>query len=137
MDALAGFGAPSGQIQLDLGLSRGLHYYTGLIFEIHHSSNADESVQLCGGGRYDNLVSILGGANARPAAGFAFGVERLLSVLRGDADVLLKRPSVSVIPVQAGDIGACLKIAAALRENHVANRSADRWPQPPTRAQVR
>ncbi len=123
INALADFGAPSGQIQLDLGLSRGLHYYTGLIFEIHHRSKTDESIQLCGGGRYDNLVSILGGAKSTAAAGFSFGVERLLSALDGDAGPALKPPAVTVIPVQSDDIGACLAIAAALRRHNVATEA--------------
>ncbi len=123
IDALKDFGAPSGQIQLDMGLSRGLHYYTGLIFEIHYSSKDAETVQLCGGGRYDNLVSSLGGANATAAAGFSFGVERLLSALKSDAGISLNQPSVSVIPVQTEDIAACLAIAAALRKKKIVTEA--------------
>ena len=117
--ALAAFGAPSGRIQLDLGLSRGLHYYTGMIFEIHQAANDAEAVQLCGGGRYDNLVSILGGLNSTPAAGFSFGVERLLSTLKGDAERSANLAVVSVVPVQSADMAACLAVAAALRAKNI------------------
>ena len=117
--ALADFGAPCGEIQLDFGLSRGLHYYTGLIFEIHQPSNDGEEIQLCGGGRYDNLVSILGGAESIPAAGFAYGVERIASLLDTGESVSLNRPAVSVIPVTSADIAACLALATALRTRDI------------------
>ncbi|MCS6889685.1 MAG: ATP phosphoribosyltransferase regulatory subunit, partial [Chloroflexus sp.] len=55
---------------------RGLHYYTGLIFEIYDR----EGNQLCGGGRYDDLVSALGGRQPTPAVGFAYGLERVMAV---------------------------------------------------------
>jgi histidyl-tRNA synthetase len=67
-------------LRLDLGLSRGLHYYTGMIFEI----DSPDGLQLCGGGRYDELVGALRGeavsAGQRsnvPAVGFAYGLERV------------------------------------------------------------
>lgn len=62
-------------IMVDLGLTRGLHYYTGLIFEI----NGADGLQLCGGGRYDDLVASLGGPST-PAVGFAYGLERVAAV---------------------------------------------------------
>jgi histidyl-tRNA synthetase len=64
------------QIRIDFGLSRGLQYYTGIIFEIHHQGAGDE-IQLCGGGRYDDLIGSLGGPEGVPAMGFSYGVERL------------------------------------------------------------
>jgi histidyl-tRNA synthetase len=57
-------------------LVRGLDYYTRTVFEISHSSLGSQDA-LGAGGRYDNLVAELGGAQT-PATGFAFGVERLL-----------------------------------------------------------
>lgn len=115
IDALADHGPLSGEVQLDFGLNRGLHYYTGLIFEIHGPSSAGEDIQLCGGGRYDNLVSILGGVEATPAAGFAFGVERLASVLDTGERAALNSPVVCVIPIRNEDIADCLGVASALR----------------------
>jgi len=75
------------RLRVDLGLGRGLHYYTGMIFEIEDT----EGLQLCGGGRYDDLVGSLqrlpgeGGAahdepqrrGDVPAVGFAYGLERV------------------------------------------------------------
>lgn len=120
---LADCGGPTGEIQLDFGLSRGLHYYTGMIFEIHSQTRAGETIQLCGGGRYDNLLSILGG-DSTPAAGFAWGIERIASALPMPADSLPER-FVCVIPIADADFSTCQRIAAALRaRNIVAEVSA-------------
>lgn len=63
-------------------LVRGLDYYTDTVFEFYEDSVEQESQNaLGGGGRYDLLVKELGGQDT-PAAGFAFGVERIISVLR-------------------------------------------------------
>ncbi|MEN8151035.1 MAG: histidine--tRNA ligase [Planctomycetota bacterium] len=60
-------------------LVRGLDYYTHTVFEAVHSAlGAQDSI--CGGGRYDGLVSQFGGPET-PATGFAVGVERVLLVL--------------------------------------------------------
>ncbi|MCY4147492.1 MAG: ATP phosphoribosyltransferase regulatory subunit [Chloroflexi bacterium] len=121
---LADCGEPTGEIQLDFGLSRGLHYYTGMIFEIHGKTRAGEAIQLCGGGRYDKLVSILGG-DSMPAAGFAWGIERIASALPAPPDSLRER-TVCVIPVADEDVAACQAIAADLRARHIiAEVSAD------------
>ncbi len=109
------FGELDGDIHLDLGLNRGLHYYTGLMFEIHFPNDSGEDIQLCGGGRYDNLVSVLGGNEPTPAAGFAFGIERIASVLSSVEDLSLNRPDVYVIPVEDSDLAYSLQLADSLR----------------------
>jgi histidyl-tRNA synthetase len=60
-------------------LVRGLDYYTRTTFEIKSESLGAQDT-LLGGGRYDLLVSELGGKNT-PAIGFAAGIERLILVL--------------------------------------------------------
>ncbi|UCH09370.1 MAG: histidine--tRNA ligase [Fidelibacterota bacterium] len=62
----------------DPKLVRGLDYYTRTTFEIT-SQQLGAQDALCGGGRYDKLVSQLGGPDT-PAVGFAAGMERLLLV---------------------------------------------------------
>ena len=109
------FGELDADIHLDLGLNRGLHYYTGLMFEIHCASESGEDIQLCGGGRYDNLVSILGGSEPTPAAGFAYGIERVASVLNAEDRLSQFRPHVYVIPVAEGEVACCLQLANSLR----------------------
>ncbi len=60
-------------------LVRGLDYYTKTCFEITHPLLGAQDA-LGAGGRYDNLVSDLGGPQ-KPAVGFALGVERLIAAL--------------------------------------------------------
>ncbi len=60
---------------------RGLDYYTHTVFEVTAEIKDFGSQNvLCGGGRYDNLVTTLDGPET-PAVGFALGVERILNVL--------------------------------------------------------
>ena len=58
---------------------RGLDYYTRTVFEFV-SQNIGAQGTVCGGGRYDGLVKMLGGPDT-PALGFAIGLERLLLVM--------------------------------------------------------
>ena len=67
-------------INFDLGFRRGIEYYTGFIFEVHCDELGPAS-QICGGGRYDNLLAALGAPKQIPAVGFAIGVDRLLLAL--------------------------------------------------------
>ena len=62
-------------------LVRGLDYYTHTAFEITSGSLGSQAT-VCGGGRYDNLIKIMGG-NETPAIGFAIGLERLM-ILAGE-----------------------------------------------------
>jgi histidyl-tRNA synthetase len=57
-------------VTVDLGVVRGLAYYTGFVFEAFDRKG--ELRALAGGGRYDNLVGKLGYADM-PAVGFAIG----------------------------------------------------------------
>ena len=69
LDGLAAMGLAR-FIQVDLGVVRGLAYYTGFVFEAFDRKG--ELRALAGGGRYDDLVEKLGGP-ALPATGFAIG----------------------------------------------------------------
>ncbi len=64
---------------VDLGLARGISYYTGVIFEFSYTSE-DGSLLLGGGGRYDGLVKAHGGDDVS-ALGFAFTLERVVRAL--------------------------------------------------------
>lgn len=64
-------------MDLDMGIVRGLDYYTGIVFEMYVP---DYKLSVGGGGRYDNLIEIYSG-KPMPASGFAMGIERLLEVL--------------------------------------------------------
>jgi histidyl-tRNA synthetase len=60
-------------------LVRGLDYYNRTVFEITSTSLGAQNA-VCGGGRYDPLVEMLGGPST-PAVGWAFGMERIISLL--------------------------------------------------------
>ena len=60
----------------NFNLVRGLDYYTHTAFEITSGSLGSQAT-VCGGGRYDNLISQMGGTET-PAIGFAIGLERLI-----------------------------------------------------------
>jgi histidyl-tRNA synthetase len=66
--------------KIDSNLVRGLDYYTRTTFEIVSDELGAQNA-ICGGGRYDNLVTKLGGVET-PAVGFAFGVERAVMILK-------------------------------------------------------
>jgi histidyl-tRNA synthetase len=55
----------------DQTLMRGFDYYTGIVFEIF-DKNPENRRSLCGGGRYDDLLSLFGGEKV-PAVGFGLG----------------------------------------------------------------
>jgi histidyl-tRNA synthetase len=67
---------------LDHCLVRGLDYYNQTAFEmITQEPILGSQSTICGGGRYDNLISELGGT-ATPAVGWAIGLERLILLLK-------------------------------------------------------
>ncbi|MFO0827178.1 MAG: histidine--tRNA ligase [Phycisphaerales bacterium] len=68
----------------DLGIVRGLAYYTGMVFEIHEISGAERAI--AGGGRYDTLVELFGGPKL-PACGFGMG-DVVLTLVLGDRGLL-------------------------------------------------
>lgn len=67
---------PPEHILIQPNLARNWEYYTGVVFGIRAASGG----YVAGGGRYDELISLLGGSKT-PAAGFAFYINRLLQEL--------------------------------------------------------
>ena len=61
---------------------RSMEYYTGFVFELR---SADGATELAGGGRYDNLLELLGAPKPVTAVGCALHTERLLAVITGAA----------------------------------------------------
>ena len=76
------------------GIVRGLDYYTRTVFEFISDDLGAQSTVL-GGGRYDGLVSELGGPET-PACGFACGLERLRLILAAQGVELPRKPDVAV-----------------------------------------
>jgi histidyl-tRNA synthetase len=91
-------------------LVRGLDYYLRTVFEVVSPELGDDTV-ICGGGRYDRLVSDLGGAPV-PGIGFAIGQDRLVEVLpEAFRRRVLHRPTVAVLPVGRSSHAPATKIA--------------------------
>jgi histidyl-tRNA synthetase len=66
-------------VDFDLSIVRGLAYYTGKVFELFDAKG--EFRAICGGGRYDDLLSSIGGVDL-PALGFGMGDVVLTELLR-------------------------------------------------------
>jgi ATP phosphoribosyltransferase regulatory subunit len=71
--------AVANRVIFDLGLARGMGYYTGAVFDVYDPSLG---APIGGGGRYDDLLGRFG--RAQPAVGFALGVDRLHVALSGE-----------------------------------------------------
>lgn len=80
---LAGLDALSIDYRINPNLVRGLDYYSRTTFEWTTDQLGAQGT-VCGGGRYDGLVSLLGGGEV-PAIGFAMGVERLILLMQQQA----------------------------------------------------
>ena len=109
----AGF---SDYLQFDISIVRGLSYYTGAVFEVN--SPAKQHRAICGGGRYDSLLSTYGGEIV-PAVGFGFGDVVVLDVLK-DLERFPELPrklDYTIIPFAREQVGTALNIAAILRKN--------------------
>jgi len=92
-------------------LVRGLDYYNLTVFEW-----VVDGLTICGGGRYDPLIEMLGGKPA-PACGFALGVERVLELMRREmADVRVAGCDVYVVHQGAAAEAAAFQAAERLRD---------------------
>ena len=101
-------------LQFDISIVRGLSYYTGAVFEVNSPEKQHRAI--CGGGRYDSLLSTYGGETV-PAVGFGFGDVVVLDVLKElkRFPELPRKLDYTIIPFANEQIGTALKIAAELR----------------------
>lgn len=102
----------------DMGVIRGLAYYTGIVFEGFGKGELQRAI--CGGGRYDQLLEVLGGP---PMTGVGFGtsdvvIEVVLRELGRLPAVLAEStaPDVYLIDAVADHFPTVLRIAARLRQ---------------------
>lgn len=98
-------------------LVRGLDYYNRTVFE-WVTTNLGAQGTVCGGGRYDGLVSQLGG-QATPAIGFAMGVERLVLLVQAVNESLQANDAIDIYMISSGDdetISIAQNIAEQLRD---------------------
>jgi histidyl-tRNA synthetase len=68
------------EYQVDLGIARGLDYYTGMVFEIYCEGLGAQN-QVCGGGSY-RLAQLFGGEDT-PSTGYAIGFDRIMEICEG------------------------------------------------------
>jgi len=94
-------------------LVRGLDYYTGVVFEVSHKNLGSQDA-VAAGGRYDTLVSQMGG-DGTPACGFAIGFERLLMSAGDRIKAPNEAPDLFLIGLGLEAQKVVFKIATGLR----------------------
>ena len=100
-------------------LVRGLDYYTKTVFEVW-AAGIGAQAAVCGGGRYDGLIELLGGPST-PGVGVAVGLERIILVMKGlDVEVpSLPTPRVFVAHLGSRAKREALRLVHALRQADV------------------
>ena len=99
---------------------RGLDYYTGTVFEFISSAIGAQGT-VCGGGRYNNLVSEVGG-KPTPAVGFGMGLERLIMILE-NLNLYLgepETPTIYIAPTSEAEAEAAFSVVGELRKKGVS-----------------
>ena len=98
---------------------RGLDYYSKTVFEFVSNSLGAQST-VCGGGRYDGLVEILGG-KPTPAIGLGMGIERLLLILEKEELFVgtEKRCQLMLVNIDSESQNFILNLSAKLRKNNL------------------
>ncbi len=127
LELLVAAGVPPNRFRINLGLARGLDYYTGIVFET--TVNGWEKFgSVASGGRYDNLASLFT-PRRLPGVGASIGLDRLLALL--DEAGRLKSSSTTVPVLVANfpgtDPSVPIKLAARLR---AAGIGAEVFPDP-------
>lgn len=109
---LPGFGVENARI--DLGVVRGLEYYTGVVFEFHSPDLGAES-QVCGGGAY-TLAELFGGQPVG-SIGFGLGFDRALVALENAGRGAPPRATLDafVVPIGENARAHAFRIVSALR----------------------
>jgi histidyl-tRNA synthetase len=103
-------------VEIDLGVVRGLAYYTGTVFEIFDAARSLRAI--CGGGRYDNLLDVVGGVEL-PAVGFGMGDVVLSELLRDKGLAPSDASSIDVFIafITQEDLPHVLSLAHRLRDS--------------------
>lgn len=98
---------------------RGLDYYTKTVFEFVTTALGSQGT-VCGGGRYDNLISELGGTPTC-GVGFGMGIERLLMLMEAENVVIPMHENVKLYIASMGDEAykKAFEIASELRDKGV------------------
>ena len=102
-------------VEFDLKIVRGLAYYTGIVFELFDRKGALRAI--CGGGRYDRLLELVGG-EPLPAVGFGMGDVVLGELLaeRGLTPSVGREVDIFLVSVIPGLRPLALELARAQRD---------------------
>jgi histidyl-tRNA synthetase len=113
--AAAVAGIPEQRLRIDLGICRGLDYYTGTIYETF-LTDLPRIGSVCSGGRYDDLAGLYT-KQKMPGVGASLGLDRLLAAMEELKLTLQSRTPAQVLVVQfdAAHIGEYQKLARELR----------------------
>jgi len=96
-------------------LVRGLDYYNLTVFEWITEDLGSQGT-VCGGGRYDGLIGLLGGRPA-PACGFSIGIERVIELMQAHAPDTAAPPCDAYVLHQGGETyNLAMRAAEALRD---------------------
>lgn len=87
--------------EVDPYIVRGLDYYTRTVFEFVTTALGSQGT-VCGGGRYDNLISSLGG-QPTPGVGFGMGIERILMLMDESGVVIPPEEPVALYVATMGE----------------------------------
>ena len=108
------------ELIFDIGLARGIDYYTGVIFEVTPPKNISMG-SLAGGGRYDDLTKIFGLKNMS-GIGISFGLDRLFIIIE-ELNLFPETPinSVKVLILNFGNDFSydLIQIANSLRKSNI------------------
>ncbi len=101
---------------IDPRIVRGLDYYTKTVFEFV-STNIGSQGTICGGGRYDGLISQMGGSET-PALGFGMGLERLIEVMENQGLEFKesKKCDLYILPMDETIVPFAMKLVKKLRD---------------------
>ena len=107
------------EYKIDANIVRGLDYYTKTVFEFV-SENIGAQGTVCGGGRYDKLISEFGGGDV-PGVGFAVGIERLLLLLESTGVEIPDSNKVKIYlaPMGNAESEKAFSIVNLLRQNGI------------------
>jgi histidyl-tRNA synthetase len=121
VDGMRNLGIPEEYFQIDVGIARGLDYYTGTVYETILTDYPGIG-SICSGGRYEDLASYFTDEKL-PGVGISIGVTRLVPRLI-EAGILKVGPAtiapVLVTSMDESRINEYLRIGAILREAGVA-----------------
>ena len=112
---------------VDAHLVRGLDYYTKTVYEIIHSSLGARDA-ICAGGRYDNLISDIGGPSIG-SVGFAIGMEATILALENvtakknkliHQEVYCPSPSVYIVSIGEETRKQCFSLLNLIRKSNIS-----------------